>query len=264
MTGIEIATPFGKKILAILSKKFGTSVVERWTRYRAERFFDGFVMVLAAEITDEIELKEVEDMLDEILNDDAKSEVLYDAYRRVCFSKSKDLVPKIIGLLTGRLLIESRSTNSDEEKVFRASELLTDGEFAEFHSSSDDYTKRAQNESDNKSCFYKYGDLVIVWEKESRDSAWPHTMEQDIDVSAINLDIAMGYWASQPKDCGMIGQRITESHAKYEPNCESISVEGGIVTTYKKFIIFHHSCDVLSKLVCRAFGNTNIEPIKNT
>ncbi|MFM9709894.1 hypothetical protein, partial [Streptomyces galilaeus] len=78
---------------------FGKSVIEKWTRYRAERFFEAFVETIGIELVDGVETPETDRQLAEILADDFKTETLYDAYRRVCFSKSKTIGPRIIGLL---------------------------------------------------------------------------------------------------------------------------------------------------------------------
>ncbi len=81
----------GKSVATTVAKKFGGAVVERWTRYRADRFFEGFVETVGMELTAGFQTEEVDKQLAEILADDSKSEVLFDAYRRVCFSRSKTL-----------------------------------------------------------------------------------------------------------------------------------------------------------------------------
>ena len=46
MMPILSTTPIGKSVAKIVAKKFTGTVIERWTRYRAERFFEGFVETL--------------------------------------------------------------------------------------------------------------------------------------------------------------------------------------------------------------------------
>src|SRR5258708_1534741 len=102
MSLIVPGTAIGKALAKTLAKQFRGAVIERWTRYRAENFFEGFVESVGLEIHEGAENPDVDQKLSAMLGDDTKSEVLFDAYRRVCFSTSKKLGPRIIGLLTGQ------------------------------------------------------------------------------------------------------------------------------------------------------------------
>ncbi|HAO80199.1 MAG TPA: hypothetical protein DCQ92_14770, partial [Verrucomicrobia subdivision 3 bacterium] len=108
-----------------MKEKFTSAVIERWTRFRAEKFFEAFVEVLSEEMKDGIESPDVDKALETLLKDEVKSEVLYDAYRRVCFSTSKTIGPKVIGLLTGYLVFEGRMASEGEERAFQAAESLS-------------------------------------------------------------------------------------------------------------------------------------------
>ncbi len=129
MSGLELT--IAKKLGTIVARKFGVKVVERWTCYRAEKFFEGFVESLSEELDSGIESVDADKELEKILDDEVKSEVLFDAYRTVCFSKSKTLGPKIVGLLTGYLVAGGRVAVASEEVVFRAAESLSDGDLIE-------------------------------------------------------------------------------------------------------------------------------------
>ena len=58
-----------------LAGKFRVSVVEKWSRRRAEAFFQTFVLRLASIENDGRSLKELEPQLAEILDDEVRSEV---------------------------------------------------------------------------------------------------------------------------------------------------------------------------------------------
>ncbi len=122
----------GKSVATTVAKKFGGAVIERGTRYRAERFFEGFVETIGVESLSDVESDELDRRWATILADETKSEILFDAYRRVCFSKSKTLGPRIVGLLPVQLVHEGRMADYTEERVFEAAEILSDGNFMEF------------------------------------------------------------------------------------------------------------------------------------
>jgi hypothetical protein len=81
-----IATTVGKSVATNVAKKFGGAVVERWTRHRAESFFEAFVEGVGLELASGVQTGELNQQIDAMLADDTKSEILFDAYRRVCFS----------------------------------------------------------------------------------------------------------------------------------------------------------------------------------
>jgi hypothetical protein len=153
MEVVSASAVVGKVAAKLILKKFGKAVVERWTRHRAEQFFAAFVEALAAESAAHIESLEVDRMLDKILEDDTKTETLFDAYRRVCFTTSKDLGPRIIALLTGKLVMEGRVADEEEEKVFAAAETLGDGELLSFFKKYSECVQRAsQDQGPAKFC----------------------------------------------------------------------------------------------------------------
>src|SRR5258708_35858215 len=90
------------------------------------------------------ETEDVDERLTAILEDEAKSEVLFEAYRRVCLSTSKRLGPRIVGLLTGRLVLEGRMADDTEERIFAAAESLSDAELIEFMKSYYEHRRKAE------------------------------------------------------------------------------------------------------------------------
>ncbi|HEX3625836.1 MAG TPA: hypothetical protein VH280_10470 [Verrucomicrobiae bacterium] len=167
----------GKSVATTFAKKFTGAVVERLSRHRANCFFDAFVDSLHCK-PDEINRR-----LDDILGDDTKSEILFDAYRRVCLSKSKTIGPRIIGLLTGQLTIECRVANPIEESIFEAAESMSDGDFMEFV---EDY----QELREHKRRIADTGASVSVrWSEEN--SGYNGT----INISPFPWEDALGRWA---------------------------------------------------------------------
>src|ERR1700737_4432035 len=104
------------------------AVVSRWSDYRAERFLDAFVDEVRKEQDVLRESANLNDYLDLIAKDEARSSALFDAYRRVCLAASKSIGPQIIGLLTAQLILQKRDADDDEELIFQAAEQLNDAD----------------------------------------------------------------------------------------------------------------------------------------
>jgi hypothetical protein len=78
---------------------FKTHVIERWTKHRASAYFEQLCMAVADK-ADVGESDELDELIDEILQSEASSQVLFDAYRSVCFTRSRDIGPRILALIT--------------------------------------------------------------------------------------------------------------------------------------------------------------------
>jgi hypothetical protein len=60
-------------LTSTITEKFRGLIIERWTRYRAERFFRGFVEALGLELKSGVQTDELDNLLTKILTDDTKS-----------------------------------------------------------------------------------------------------------------------------------------------------------------------------------------------
>lgn len=256
----EIAIIIGKKLASIVARKFGTKVIERWTRYRADKFFEGFVESLSEELKTGVESNKADEALEAILDDDKKSEVLFDAYRTVCFAKSKNLGPKIIGILTGYIVAEGRTTQGDEDHVFRAAEALSDVELIDLFKEFREWAKKADASEDKKKDAHWVGNsIVIPWNEEVRDSAWPHSREAEIDVSPLNFEeVFGGYWAAHAERLGLLSSRITQRQEEYKEDSERHIDEDGVLTIYASTMTFESPCKKLCDLIERSLEKNEV------
>jgi hypothetical protein len=236
----------GKAGAAALAKKFGAAIIERWTRHRAERFFEAFLEELRHEPTDE----ETDKHLEEILNDDIKSEVLFDAYRRVCFSKSKTIGPRIIGRLTGELVNEGQMASDSEEAIFAAAERLSDGDIVEFMKYYHEHRTKAENATDDKGEHrMSGGDVIIRWNEERLDSSgYGHS---EIDIGSFPWKLAFGHWAVELKQCGLLEERVIQTFGSDRSAWESERV---IHNRVKTEVIFSSTCLDFYQLAERSLG----------
>ena len=259
MSGLEIT--IAKQVTSIVARKFGTKVVERWTRYRAEKFFEGFVESLSEELDTSIESKDADAALEKMLDDEVKSEVLFDAYRTICFSKSKTLGPKIVGILTGYLVSEGRMASGSEEEVFRAAESLSDGDLIELFK---EFRKRARDadaSKDSKKDAHWVGNAIVIpWNEETRDSAWPHSRESEIDVSPLNFDEVFGAWGGNVARLGLLTSRVSNREVEYKEDSEHHIDEDGVLSIYSWTLTFEPACRELCDLLERALGASTPDP----
>ncbi|CAG4885727.1 hypothetical protein [Paraburkholderia saeva] len=104
-------------------------VIGRWSEHRARQFFEAFIDEVRQEDDVLTTSAELNDMLQSIANDDERTSAIFDAYRRVALSASKDIGPMVIGLLTAHIVLEGRAADEIEEMVFEGAEVLNDRDF---------------------------------------------------------------------------------------------------------------------------------------
>lgn len=249
-----VISAIGKTVATSIAKKFGGSVIERWTRCRAESFFQGFAETVAIELITGVQTDDLDKQLASILADDTNSEVLFDSYRRVCFSKSKTLGPRIIGLLTGQLVHENRMADSNEERIFETAELLSDGDFIEFMKSYQEYRMKAKGISDLNAEHSMLGDSIIIrWSSESTDSSsFMSKYGQDLDIGPFPWEEALGRWAVKLKATGLMEERVRQClrQSSSWPSEEGKTTTTSVTTT----ITFCSGCAKLHDLLMRSLG----------
>lgn len=198
------------KLVEIAESSFRTHVVERWSRRRARQFFEAFCDAVSSPDTTEVELQH---QLDELLSDELASEILFDAYRAVCLTKSKTLGPRVIALLTAELVTAHKEADDCELAILAACEGLTDVEFSDFADFAIDHFERA-TEEDKKDCsLAKNGALSIQMGEETFSSFWHNDYE--VSVAPMDLIECVGSWAPKLKRHGLLSDDVKERNYEY-------------------------------------------------
>lgn len=109
-------------------------VIGRWTEYRANKFLNAFLDEVRKEVDVKTSSADLNDMLQSIAKKAERTSALFDAYRRVALSASKEMGPMIIGLLTAEVMLDDREPTDDEELIFEAAEALNDRDFESLRS----------------------------------------------------------------------------------------------------------------------------------
>lgn len=214
------------RLIAKFSEQFKSTVIERWTRYRASAFFDSFCRVVDIEGETGVETPKLDEMIRSMLSSEVKSEILFDAYRRVCFSASKDLGPKIIGILAARLVNAGVVADEHQELMFSAAEALTDSELVEFSVYHKDIFKRVGG--DDRGVRRHEGSAIEVeLFSEEIDLGWQR--KRELSLSPASLRESVGTWALKLKTLGMLHDETVELTYDYEADSERHVDEDGTI-----------------------------------
>lgn len=190
--------------------------VDRLSRRRAEAFLKALVMGLrSGTISAEQAIKRLEYALEH----DAKSEVIFESYRRVCLAASRNAGPKLIGLLTATILAEDRLATESEERLLMAAESLSDTELRELHA----FLVRASAE-ENRDCD---GTVYLDGHEDRLDS----NAASELDINS-DLGESHGIWALKCAALGILKQRTMTTQRPYKADPEQYVDSAGVLTTY--------------------------------
>lgn len=214
-------------------------VIERWTRKRAVEFYRTFCAKLLADNPSGMQLEE---MLDELLQDEARSEVVFEAYRLVCLAKSKTIGPRIIAVLVAQIVQRDGIPDDEEEALLAAAELLSDDDLLSFAN------KLSKLPRPNK-----WGDTEITLDIRQIDSnhSAGHT-----EIAQGSLGQHFGPWAERLKSLGFLTESVAERTFHYQEDSERhIDMDGSVrEITWKAF--FHSPSARLANLIVRVSGQS--------
>lgn len=188
-----IATGYATdKLIQLAERMVHTHVIERWTRKRAIEFYRYFCISLFAEEPDE---GKCQDLLNQLLEDDTKSEILFEAYRLVCLAKSKTIGPRIIAVVVAAIIQRNGMANGDEEILLAAAETLSDDELLSFSVAVKEF-----GEPNEKEEF-----------EEILEARQYYSSDQKIKISQGALVEKYGNWAEKMKALGLISETVMEN-----------------------------------------------------
>lgn len=189
--------------------KLSNRVIERWSRQRATAFYRTLIWHLSQEVPD---CSEVEALLDRAVEDEATSEVIFDAYRAVSLSRSKTLGPRVIAVLTSRIIQRDDPVATGvEEMVFAAAETLSDVDFKCFMSTMDLVVAGAAKDRSDLQAYDEAAPLEYSlptshsrppfagWGARSRSSTQTIVIENSLAAS-------LGLWAERLRAIGLISE----------------------------------------------------------
>lgn len=224
--GVFVGKAVLGKAVGHLVSRLTTQVIDRCSRRRIGEFVETFCTLVVSDCDEE----QIRRQLDEIVNDDRKSEALFDAYRRVALSVSPILGPRIIALVMAKVIAENRQPSDDEERFLSVSERLSDTEFREARKYFEEFVRKCEQG--------KFG---------GRFCHEPSTFPEE--VAGIDLWNDMGSWAAKLADTGFISRSIGVKTYR-----ESYEGNGDEVTNVKLTTDLYYlgAYEVLADLIRRA------------
>lgn len=235
------------KAIDIFVDKFKDAVIQRWSTYRSKRYFQSFLKAVSDESANRGAPADLNRLLEKCeLNSDITS-VLFDAYRRVALSTSKDIGPRIIGIITAGIVLDERHANEYEERMLMAAETLSDVEFKGFHSAVQSWEETLSKSG--KDVVLNHDILRITVHTEQFDSSWP---KQEANISPINLAEELGLWALKMKNIGILWDSTVERSWEYKEDSERHIDSDGSVREITWFVEMPKEYMELAELIARA------------
>ncbi|MUJ26327.1 hypothetical protein [Aliivibrio fischeri] len=211
---MEIISKSMSSIASSLAKSFASNVIEKWTRRRAENFFEAFQNEIMEKRQIGDDFVHIEQEIEKIISTEIGSEILFDAYRRVSLSKSKHIGPKIIGLLTAEICLEKRVANEFEEMIFSFAENLNDIEMINSVKVLNGWLDEIENYkikpslARNSSVYIQNDNLIYILERHELSG---NNNSLDIDLNIDNLDGLFCVGMNKFKNLGFLKERISQS-----------------------------------------------------
>lgn len=240
---LDLLTGAGKSLASALAKTFATNVIERWTKKRAEKFFETFQHEIARARVLGDNPEALGATLDHMMSTELGSEILFDAYRKVCISKSKVIGPRIIGFLSAELCLEGRLANDIEELYFSVAETLSDTELLNVASTIENWVSAAERK-DNKDIFNHDGFTFYVLEREESNLSSGESNE--VDMVLGNLDEDFGVGIEKLKNLGLLIPSIRQStihvsedserHIDYDMTVQIVEKKVSFPLKYRRLI----------------------------
>lgn len=203
------------KLVGLAESAIRMHVIERWSRYRAKQFFTAFCEAMLDLGVSEQELSQ---KLNELLADEERSEVVFDAYRSVCLTKSKTIGPRVIALLTAELVITNSIADRGEELIFAAAEELSDPELEHFSEFALSYRNKAEGATSSDITLNSDGSITVQWARETFDSNW--MTEDDCAIGPLDLARDVGSWAAKLNRLGLMSDDLSERQWRYKEDSE--------------------------------------------
>jgi hypothetical protein len=223
-----------QKLTDLIESKIRSHVIERWTRKRAVAFYRQFCAeLLDGNNTDQ----ELGTLLDELLSDDVRSEIVFEAYRLVSLSRSKTIGPRIIAVVTATIIQRDGIADDEEEAILAAAEMLGDEELKEF-----------RDQLGKLECQNDWGEFDQIMSIKQIDSNFP---TESVEIGSGSLAGSLGTWAEKLRSIGMVSDSVSESNFTYREDSEHHIDMDGVVRQITWTVHFHSPSARLAELINR-------------
>ncbi|MBB5356856.1 hypothetical protein HDE76_000038 [Rhodanobacter sp. ANJX3] len=242
---MPVLSALTSQLLSEAKSLIKADVIARWSNYRSHRFVDALVDAIRDERDHELSEDELNHSLSELVKKDNNSEALFEAYRRVCFARSRDIGPRMIGILTATLILEERRPTKIEDAILDVSENLNDDELREVVETVKRWSAIAL--SGGEGARHLEGQLQYV----AHQSTVVSKDGQTSDTGSMLID-TLGSWGEKLRTYGLLFERVQERVIKKEGQVSLSATQFGPDRTIAHSIIFREGYQNLVDLIDRA------------
>lgn len=250
-----ISSLLAGQVVGYVSDKFVSAfkdnVIERWSKHRAKIFFSEFCSSVYSSRAD-LSPDQLTRELDELFEDDASSEILFDAYRSVCLSKSKNIGPRVIAIVVAEAVCEKRLLSEGEDMVLLAAENLSDRELKECYEFVDKNKPNPLAEALDRLGSVHRETLKVCWHRSKQESS--RVDRAEASIAPLSLALEIGLWAEKLSGFGLLRSDLTERQYAYEVDFDRHIDDPGAVKELAWWIELSKEGMRLAELVGRVQG----------
>jgi hypothetical protein len=209
VAGAAVGGYLAKRLVDEAVDRFANSIVRPLADRRARAYFESLLAAVGP--SSSAGPATVNSILDRVVADSDSSERVFDFYRRAVLSRSRDLGPRLLAVLTARILRENRQATTLESEVADVAEICTDQELAEFQLY---YTLLEREATPNPGAkkLRRDNTYSVFLESDSTNELMSRTK---LDSSPRNLSRDVGVWALKFERLGLVEQDVRMSSETY-------------------------------------------------
>jgi hypothetical protein len=219
---------------------FGKKVLSRWSDYRARRFVEQFVLA-ATTVDAATDTAKLEQQLTQIIDDQNKSAALYDAFRHVFTSASRETGPRVMGLHMAEVIAGKVNDAEVSDMIMLAAASLLDFEFEGFLS----YAAEAEIP---ELSFAASLDHTVIYNVDTVDVDSNFRRRRSA-TGPLALRNQFGSWAQKLSNVGLLVQDISEETFGYDVDPEQRIDEPGTLRRIYRNLEFREGTGHLLRLV---------------
>lgn len=218
--------------------------IAKASKYRSQRFIEALINAVRLELDHDVSEDELNELLAKLANK-TNSEAVFDSCRRACLSRSKEIGPRVIALLTAVLLSEERGPNDEEKMILDVAERLNDGELEEVVATIRQWEQELLDQSPKMQ--QRYGELHMKVDQVDLDDR-----HQGVVETGSRLIAVLGALGERLRSCGLVDEYMEQSRIHWRADSERYIDEDGSATRTIWIIVFKVGYRSLADYIERA------------
>jgi hypothetical protein len=213
-----------EKVKERVAEYIGTRLMDRIRHRRLDSFVDQLCRELQVEEDGKYSSANLDDLFVKLDDDEGLQETLFEAYRKVALSASRDIGPRVIAMVTAPVLQDHRLFTEMEEEVIAAAESMNDRELSRFVEWMDMVTAEEEYQRLRElAASEKHGETKILlkyalWQENPVPGKIAINLRRGYDANSTDLYRELGSFAVRLVSAGLLSERIEVGEWKRKPN----------------------------------------------